>query len=101
MNRLEQLEKMLKETPNDPFLIYGMALEYRNTNIKLAKEKFDYLLATFPDYLPCYYQAGALYEEIDEDRAVLIYSKGMDLSKQQNNMHSYGELKSALELLQF
>jgi len=99
MKRLEQLKTMIIESPDDPFLIYGLALEYRNVDLFKAKEVFDDLLERFPDYLPTYYQSANLYEEIDEERAIDIYKKGMELAQSQKNMHAFGELKSAYEIL--
>ncbi len=99
MNRLDHLQSLLKESPEAPFLIYGIALEYRVLDISKALEYFTLLLEKYPDYLPTYYQAGQLYEDIDEDKALSIYAKGMELAKEQKNMHTYGELKSVFELL--
>jgi len=99
MNRLEHLQSLLKESPEDPFLIYGIALEYREADTSKTLVYLDSLLEKHPNYLPTYYQAGQLYEDIDEEKALSIYAKGMELAKQQNNMHTYGELKSVFELL--
>jgi len=99
MNRLEHLEHLLKESPNDPFLMYGIALEYRKENISKALTQLNMLLEKHPNYLPTYYQTGQLYEDIDEEQALKIYRKGMSLAKEQGDMHTYGELKSVFELL--
>jgi len=99
MDRLKHLQELLIQTPNDPFIIYGIALEYRNIDGEKTKYYFDLLLSEHPSYLPTYYQAGELYEDLDEDRAKEIYLKGMQLAKEQENMHAYGELKSVYDLL--
>jgi len=36
-DRLEALEGYLKETPDDPFLLYGIAIEYLNTDLEKGK----------------------------------------------------------------
>ncbi|MFK7900584.1 MAG: tetratricopeptide repeat protein [Cyclobacteriaceae bacterium] len=102
MNRLESLLNMLKESPEDPFLIYGLALEYHKTNLQKAKGYFDQLLNEHPDYVATYYHAGSLYEELDdEDTAKTIYAKGMEVSKAAGDQHAYGELKTVFDMLDF
>ncbi|MGH7224888.1 MAG: hypothetical protein ACRELF_16820, partial [Gemmataceae bacterium] len=58
-SRKEQLEEMLAEEPNDPFLHYGLAMEYVSAGEdRTAVERFQKLLAVAADYVPGYLQAG-------------------------------------------
>lgn len=100
--RLEQLIKFYEEDPTDPFNIYGLALEYYKTDVRESEEFFNKLLTNFPDYLPTYYHAGKLKEEVNENEVALtIYAKGMDLAKKMNDQKTLQELKSAYDELMF
>lgn len=102
MTRLSQLEELLREDPNDPFLKYGIALEYAKLgNINEAILRIENLLSEKPDYLGAYYQLGQYYEAVKNfDSAKKIYAKGMLLAKEKKNMKTLNELREALEQLE-
>lgn len=101
MTRIEQLQQFLLETPDDPFLHYALTMEY----VKLGKkeealEKFEQLIQNYPDYLGTYYHFGKLLEqERQRERAVDIYTLGINLARNKRNMHALSELQGALNLL--
>lgn len=98
--RIEQLHKMLAESPNDPFLIYALALEFRNTVVPQSLAYFDQLLLEHPSYLPAYYHAAGLLAEVGQsDKAKAIYQKGISLARQQNDAHTLRELQNAYQNL--
>jgi tetratricopeptide (TPR) repeat protein len=98
--RLDQLLKFLEESPDDPFVLYALALEYKSTEVERSSQLFDQLLNQHPDYLPTYYQAALLREEINEkDKALNIYRKGMDLAAKQNDQSTHKELQAAYNQL--
>lgn len=101
-DRLKQLQKMLKEEPNDPFLKYAVATEYFSANPEKAYALYSDLLRDHPTYLPTYYQAAHLAEELGDDvEAKAIYEKGIEIAKEQNNFKTRAELQSALDELLF
>lgn len=99
--RLEQLQEMLRKEPLDPFLNYAVALEYAKTgdtakSISIIEE----ILQRDEDYLGAYYQLGKLYEMSGEPgKAASAYTKGMEIAKKQKNNKAFGELNTALMLL--
>jgi tetratricopeptide (TPR) repeat protein len=101
-DRLSQLEELLKEDPNDPFLKYGIALEHAKLgNISEAVLRIENLIAEKPDYLGAYYQLGQYYEALKNmEAAKNIYEKGMLLAKEKKNMKTLNELREALQLLE-
>ncbi len=103
MQRLKILLEWLKKSPDDPFLHFGIAMEYLSGNdTKLALEKMEYIVTLFPEYLANYYQLAKLYEQLNEnDKAVEIYKKGIELALVQQDKKTAGELRSALEELTF
>jgi len=99
-NILTQLLKFLEEDPNDPFIIYGIAMEYSKSDFEKGMEYFNRLLNHHPDYVPTYYHAGKLLEKLGKaDEAIAVYKKGMDISRGVGNHHAHTELQSALNQL--
>ena len=95
-NRLDQLFKFLEEDPNDPFTLYAIATEYRNTDKEKAREYYEKLLTAHQNYVGTYYHAAKLYEELNQnDLAESTYKKGMQISRQEGNLHAFSELQQA------
>jgi tetratricopeptide (TPR) repeat protein len=101
MNRLDYLIQLHIEQPNDPFIIYGIALEHKKNNDLEATTYFEKLLVLFPDYLPTYYQAAEYFIENNKmDIALTIYDKGIELASSLNEMKTLAELKNAKQNLE-
>lgn len=100
--RLQTLLKFYEEDPNDPFNLYGLALEYQKTDLNKSDELFTKLLADFSEYVPSYYHAAKLKVELKQpDAALLIYQKGIEVAKQQGEKKAEQELRSAYDELMF
>ncbi|GAB4031496.1 tetratricopeptide repeat protein [Spirosoma jeollabukense] len=94
--RIQQLIQFVQEEPGEPFNVYALAMEYLNSQPEQARIYFDQLLTEYPDYLPTYYHAAALYAELDQrDRAADLYEKGIKLALAQNNQKTLLELQRA------
>jgi tetratricopeptide (TPR) repeat protein len=93
-SRLEHIQRMLKEEPNEPFLLYAAALELRKAGkTDEALSWFQNLHKVHPDYLPNYYQLGTLLEETGAHKEALdIYKEGVVLAS------GRGEDKTRAEL---
>ena len=70
-SRKQQIEEMLAEDPNDPFLRYGLAMEHVSAGQdEEAVRCFQGLLQVAPDYVPAYMQAGRVLTRLNrEDEA--------------------------------
>ncbi len=103
MDRLESLNKMLEANPEDLFLHYALAMEYMSANEDmLAMEKLEWVKSASPAYLAVYYQLAKLYEKLEEpEKAIEIYEQGIEVAREQNEMKTMGELRSALDELIF
>ncbi|MBK6264829.1 tetratricopeptide repeat protein [Marivirga sp. S37H4] len=100
--RIAQLEQFRKESPNDPFLLYALATEYKEEKPEKAKLFFDELLEKYEDYIGSYYHAASLYaEHFDREKADKIYQKGIEMAQQLNEHHALKELKNAYTNFQF
>lgn len=101
MDRIKKLEEFLQQNPADSFLKHALALEY----IKLGNDNegqkfFEEIVAKDPDYIGTYYHLAKLLERKgDNEGAISIYEKGMQIAKKNGERHAYGELKSAWEEL--
>lgn len=100
--RIQQIQEMLKNEPNDSFLNYALAIEYAKLNdIKKAIEIIEVLLQRDENYLGAYYQLGYYYEQTEQPEAAInTYKKGIAIAKQQNNKKTLGELNEALWMLE-
>ena len=64
--RRQQLQEMLAEEPNDPFLRYGLAMEFISEgNDQEAVRCFDDLFTIAPEYVPGYLQAGQAFVRLE------------------------------------
>lgn len=101
-NRIAQLTRFHEEDPTDPFILYGLALEYQKTDMKKSEDFFDKLLADFPEYLPTYYHAAKQKAALGKsDQAIQIFNSGIALAQKQHEAATARELQSALDELKF
>ncbi len=94
--RLKQLLAYLKEEPEDPFNHYAVAMELIGNEPSKALQYLANTIKQYPDYLPAYYQAAALYADAGQlTEAQQTYEQGIALARQQNNANTLRELQSA------
>jgi Flp pilus assembly protein TadD len=100
--RLELLQQMLAESPDDSFLEYGIALEIAKTNLAEGIAKLTELTRKSPGYLPSYYRLGALLvENNQEEQALFFLQKGLELAKVQKEAMAAKEIQALIEELTF
>lgn len=98
--RLEQLLEFLENEPNEAFNIYAVGLEYLKIEPKQALIYFEKLLKEHPDYVPTYYQAGKLYEDLEiNEKALNVYTKGIEIAAQNKDNLALRELRNAHQQL--
>jgi tetratricopeptide (TPR) repeat protein len=99
--RLQQLLKMLEREPNDAFLLYGIAIEYKNLNeSNTALEYLDRVLQVDPNHSYTYYQQGQVLEGMGEtERARERYQAGIESANRAGDGKARGELEAALDML--
>ncbi len=100
--RLQQLEQMLAQEPDDVFLQYAIAIEYFSVaDYERSLQCLKTILDRNPDYLAAYYQTGKCLEELKMfEEAQTIYEKGIALATKQGKTKTLNELKEALFLLE-
>lgn len=95
--RLDYLQSLLNEDPDDSFVKYAIAKEYEKLDeLKTSIEKFEALRKEDPDYVGLYYHLAHIYTEIDEtEKALEIYDTGIVIAKKQGDLHALSELRNA------
>ena len=93
---------MLKAEPEDEFLNYALAIEFEKSGeINQAIKQLQGMIEKNENYLAAYYKLGKLFEEVSKNEdAKVIYAKGQEIAKQQNNKKAFGELAEALWMLE-
>jgi Flp pilus assembly protein TadD len=99
--RLRKLQEMLQKQPDDAFLLYGIAMEYKKAGqMKEALAQLDRVIAVDPGYCYAYYQKGLVLEETgDINAARNAYRTGIEMAGQKGDAHARSELQAALDLL--
>jgi Tfp pilus assembly protein PilF len=97
-SRKEQIEEMLKDDPNDPFLRYGLAMEYVSAgDDQTASRCLQELLQVAPDYVPAYVQAGQVLVRLGlDEEARALYQNGIAVARKKGDMHAAGEMEGFL-----
>jgi tetratricopeptide (TPR) repeat protein len=100
-DRLQQLERMLEKSPNDPFLLYGIALEHKKAGeLDRAARFLDRTIGADAGYCYAYYQLGQVREMAgDQEGARRVYRDGIEAAVKKGDAHARGEIEAALDLL--
>lgn len=101
MSRRAQIEKLLDAQPNDPFLLYGLAMEdLKDGNAPEGIRRLESLIALNPDYQAAYFQlAQALVEQGDIEPARTWLAQGIEAARRAGDMHAAEEMAHFLESL--
>ena len=100
--RMRQLERMLQRQPDDPFLLYGMAMEYKKADQPAkALEYFGEVLRRDPNYCYAYYQRAQVHESLgDVEAARRTLREGLEAADRSGDGHARSEIEAALSLLE-
>lgn len=95
--RLERLNGLLKEDPDNSFILFAIAKEYEGMGEKMeAIRLFIALTEKDAQYVGTYYHLAQLYEETGDTEAALIaYQKGMAIAQAVKDQHAFSELQNA------
>ena len=100
--RMRQLHQMLQKEPDDTFLLYGIALEYKKHNESAkALEYLDRVLRLDPGYLYAYHQRGLVHEaDGDVEAAKRAYRDGIEAATKKGDAHARDEIEAALMMIE-
>jgi tetratricopeptide (TPR) repeat protein len=96
--RMRQIQTMLQREPDDPFLIYGLAMEFKKASaLNEALAAFDRVIAVDPAYCYAYFQKGQTLElKGDSEAARKAYQAGIAAAS--GDAHAREELEGALNM---
>ena len=99
---MEQLQKMLQRQPDDPFLLYGMAMEHKKAgDLPAALQWLERVVRNDPNYCYAYYQRGQIHEMAgDTDAARKAYRDGIEAAGRSGDAHARSELEAALSMVE-
>lgn len=100
-NRLDVLQNMVAQNPNDSFSRYGLAMEYANSgDLERAIQEYRALLAVNPSYSAAYYHGGQTLEKLGRrEEARALYRQGIEAATRIGDLHTRSEIQAALDLL--
>lgn len=100
MNRINQLEELQAENPDDPFLIYALAQEYVAANRTLEGLMcFESLVSAHPAYVPTYYHYARLLHNLgNQNEAIRLIKRGIEAGHAAGDAHAVSEMKGLLNL---
>ena len=100
-DKLAKLFALLEREPRDPFLLYGIGMEYKKLAAPdKAIEFFDRTLAVDPSYCYAYFQRGQVYEQNANPAAAReSYRTGIAAAAQAGDAHAQEELQAALDMI--
>ena len=100
--RLNILIDQLNLDGDDPFLIYGIAMEFLSSD--QFEDALHYLklgIKKYPDYLPSYYQMGLVLDQMnDVDGAIEVLKTGLILAKKIQNEKTAAEIQQYITNLE-
>lgn len=101
VSRLEKLQGMAAKRPDDPFALYGLAMEYRSAGRQAeAASTFQDLLQHHPQYTAAYLHFGRTLLELGQEaEAERVYRSGIEVCAGTGAEHARSELEEALELM--
>lgn len=102
-NRLLKLQEMLSEKPDDIFLNYALAMEYKGQNQVLQTiQQLEKVLLLDENHVASLYQMGVLMSENNEnEKAVLFLEKGLTLARQNKDLKTANEFKALLDEIMY
>jgi tetratricopeptide (TPR) repeat protein len=100
-NRLEILQQMVEQDPNNSFARYGLAMEYANSGaFEKAITEFENLVRQDADYSAAYFHGGQALEKLGRlEDARQMYEKGIEVTTRKGDLHTRAEIEAALNLL--
>lgn len=97
--RIARLKQWLAESPDDPFLYYALAMEYKQEQPSRALEYLQHVYQHFPTYCAVYYPLAHLYWDMGfRKQAREVFEQGLKICEQLAEAKLLEELRTAYRL---
>jgi predicted Zn-dependent protease len=102
MDRIQMLEQVLNQDPNNAFARYGLAMEYSNCGeLDRSLEEFRKLLAAHPDYTAAYFMAAQTLAKAGRSSdARKMLADGIACAQKKGDDHAQSEMQAMLDDLE-
>ncbi|AMV20050.1 tetratricopeptide repeat protein [Planctomyces sp. SH-PL14] len=99
--RREKLQALLADSPNDPFLIYGLAMDdWGQGRAEEALNGLRQVLQVDRDYVASYLQQGQILASLQrKDEAVAVLTTGIAVANRIGDAHAASEMGGLAESL--
>ena len=96
------MQQLLERDPNDPFVLYGIALEHKKLgDAKTAIEFLDRTISVDAGYCYAYFQKGQIQESLGDGAAAKqTYEAGIAAARKKGDAHAESEMAGALSMLE-
>lgn len=102
--RMARIEQMLAETPDDPELRYGLAMEHAGAgdDVECVNVLHDLIVRTAAQpYVPAFLQCGQALTRLDRnEEACKVLRAGITAARAAGNIHAEGEMQGLLASLE-
>lgn len=97
----EQILEMLRQEPDDAFLLYSLAMEEsKGGHVEVACEVFDRILMLDPDHVASYHQKGQVLMQAGQaEEAFRVLQLGVERAHALGNEHAAAEMQGLIDLL--
>ena len=101
-DRVDALKNMLNEDPNDPFALYGLALEYKSVgDLDAAQPLLEKSIQIDPKQIFAYYQLAEVLIGNDEiELAMDTLQRGIQVAQEANDVKAINELEALLMMIE-
>ncbi|MCC6344800.1 MAG: tetratricopeptide repeat protein [Bryobacterales bacterium] len=99
--RLDALNALLAQDPNNSFVRYGLAQTLLSDGkLEQAAAAFQELIKLHPNYSAAYFHGGQTLEKLGRlEEARRVYEEGVVVSGRNGDLHTKKEIQGALDLL--
>jgi tetratricopeptide (TPR) repeat protein len=103
MDRLQMLQDLLAQDPNNQLARYGLGMEYSGKGeVESAVAEFKKLVEINPDYANAYFMAAQTLAKAERaDEAKQLLRQGITAAARTGNSHAQGEMQAFLDELEY
>ena len=101
MPTLAQIQKLLDQEPNDPFMLYAMATYHaQKDNHQEAVEFYERTIKADADYCYAYFHMARSLEALNRvEEAKIVLDHGLEAAQHTNDAKGISEIKSYRTML--
>jgi thioredoxin-like negative regulator of GroEL len=95
--RMQQIQALLADEPNDPFLRYGLAMEFASMGDDETAAAQLVTLCNESPYVPAFLMAGQILNRLGRvEEACEVLRRGLVAARKEGNSHAEGEMAGLL-----